>query len=145
MALGEIQWLQWKSKSTKERDAKEYEEWAFPYGQAQRDALSAILKSLFPKEENGVALVCFLTAKEIVCRYIQIWDLAEHYDYSRKHLGKDLIRYKRMFGKGKPRYIYTALAFADLAVTPALDYPSETELLAAADALEREVEAALNK
>lgn len=145
MALGDIQWLQWKNKSTRERDAREYEEWAFPYGEKQRDVISSLLKEFFPKEDSGIALVCFLTAKEIVARYKKIWNAGEHYEYTRKSLGKDLNRYKRMFRKGSSRYVYAALSFLDLDITEELAYPETSEILALAETLEKEVTAVLEK
>ena len=72
MALGEIQWLQFKNKKTRERDEREYAEWAFPYGKEQQDKITALLEELDPKESVKVATVCLLTAKEIVERVHKI-------------------------------------------------------------------------
>ncbi len=144
MPIGEYQWLSFKSKKTRERDAKEYEEWAFPYGQAQRDKITELLAELFPKEDRSVALVCHLTAKELVSRYHDIYDLPEHHDFAYKNMAKDFKRYKRMFGKGAARFIYAALGMADLDITEELNYPSADEFRAKAAELEILFDHALN-
>ena len=144
MAIGDYQWLSFKSKKTRERDAKEYEEWAFPFGQRQRDAVTAILKELFPREDDSIALICHLTAKELASRYHDIIDLPEHRDFALKNMAKDLKKYRRMFGKGNARFVYAALGMADLEITEALNYPTADELRAKGAELEILFDHALN-
>ena len=144
MAIGDYQWLSWKSKKTRERDAKEYEEWAFPFGQRQRDAVTELLKQLFPREDTPVALVCHLTAKELVSRYHDIFDMPEHHDFAVKSMAKDFKRYRRMFHKGEARFIYAALGMADLDITEELNYPTPDELRAKGAELEILFDHALN-
>lgn len=143
MAIGDYNFLTWKNKKTRERDAKEYEEWAFPFGAEHREKLTALLKELFPKEDSSVAMVCHLTAKELVSRYIGIMDEPEHHDFAVKNLAKDLKKYRRMFRKGNARFIYATLGRIDLAITEELNYPSVDEILAQAEALEKDLNAAL--
>ncbi len=138
MALGEIQWLQFKTKRTRERDAREYEQWAFPFGNRQRDMISKILKELLPNEDEKVALVCFLTAKEIVSQVHQIMFLPEHHAYAYASMLHDFTRYKRMFRPKETRSLYCALAVADLEIDENLDYPSAEELQKRADEFENE-------
>ena len=144
MAMGDYQWLSFRNKKTRERDAKEYEEWAFPYGTAQREKIISILKELFPKEDTSVALVCHLSAKELVSRYIEVYDIPEHHEFAVKSMAKDFKKYKRMFRKGNARFIYAALGKADLKITEELNYPSVEELLAQAEVMEQEFTTALN-
>ena len=40
-----------KTRKQRERDAKKFDRWAFPYGDPQRQKLIAILKELLPKED----------------------------------------------------------------------------------------------
>ncbi|MBQ8830748.1 MAG: hypothetical protein IJ017_04030 [Oscillospiraceae bacterium] len=128
MALGEIQWLQFKNKKTRERDEREYAEWAFPYGKEHEEKVTALLKELDPKESPQVAKVCLLTAKEIAERVHKIIDMPEHRDYAIKCLAKDLKRYKSIFRKPEYRAIYCVLGFIELDMTPALNYPTADEI-----------------
>ncbi|MBR6951132.1 MAG: hypothetical protein IKH56_05305 [Oscillospiraceae bacterium] len=144
MAIGDYQWLSFKNKRTRERDAKEYEEWAFPYGQRQRDRITELLAQLFPKEEPSMALVCHLTAKELVSRYHDIIDLPEHHDFAMKNMAKDFKKYRRMFHKSETRFVYAALGMADLDITEDLNYPTLEELRAKGAELEILFDRALN-
>lgn len=128
MALGEIQWLQFKNKKTRERDEREYAEWAFPYGKEHQDKVTALLKELDPKESSQVALVCLLTAKEIYERVNQIIDMPEHRDYAYKNLAKDFKRYKSIFRNIEKRALYCALARVELDITESLDYPPADDI-----------------
>jgi hypothetical protein len=138
--LGDIQWLQWKSKKERARDEKEYNEWAFPYGEAQAEKVKAILHELFPKESEGVNLVCFLTVKEMfsdsVCE--AYYSPALH-DKAVNIIRKDLKRYKKLFTKGTDTTYY-ALGMADNQIGPELDYPSIDELRATAKHLDEEIQ-----
>ena len=128
MALGEIQWLQFKNKKTRERDEREYAEWAFPFGQEQQDKVTALLKELDPKESTPVATVCLLTAKEIAERVHQIINMPEHQEYAIKCLAKDFKRYKSIFRKPEKRALYCVLGFIELEMTEELNYPSADEI-----------------
>ena len=128
MALGEIQWLQFKNKKTRERDEREYAEWAFPYGKEQQDKVTALLKELDPKESSKVALVCLLTAKELYERVAQIIDMPQHRDYAYKCLAKDFKRYKSIFKNLEKRAIYCTLGRIDLNMTEELNYPTADEI-----------------
>lgn len=139
MALGEIQWLQFKNKKTRERDEREYAEWAFPYGEEHKDKLTALLKELDPKESSKVAMVCLLTAKEIAERVHKIIDMPEHREYAIKSLAKDLKRYKSIFRNPENRAIYCVLGFIELEMTPELNYPTADEIREKAAALHTEL------
>ena len=128
MALGEIQWLQFKNKKTRERDEREYAEWAFPYGKEQQEKVTALLKELDPKESSQVAMVCLLTAKEIYERVAQIIDMPQHRDYAYKNLAKDFKRYKSIFKNLEKRALYCALGRVDLDITAELNYPTADEI-----------------
>jgi len=143
MAIGDFQWLSFRNKKTRERDAKEYAEWAFPFGDAQREKIVGILKELYPKEDASVALVCHLTAKELVSRYYEVYNMPEHHEFAVKSMAKDFKKYRRMFRKGNSRFVYAALGKFDLEITAALDYPSISEINAEAEKLEAEFNAAL--
>ncbi|MCF0121240.1 MAG: hypothetical protein HUJ65_06335 [Oscillospiraceae bacterium] len=122
--LGDIPWLSWKSKSAQEKESEEYEKWAFPYGQPQRDKIEAILKELLPKEKPQIALIAFLTCKEIFGRSYTGDGM---YDYALKRTKKDVKRYKT-FVRKKDAPKYVALAVADVMITSDLEYPSMEKL-----------------
>lgn len=142
MALGEIQWLQFKGKKAREKDASDYKKWAFPYGQIQQDKITQLIRDLIPGEDIQIGTVCFLTAKEILEPVHQIMFLPEHKDYAYGNILSDLTRYKRMFKPSKKvfkngnsenqilstRSYYAALALADLEIDQDLNYPSVEDL-----------------
>ena len=137
--LGEIQWLQFKSKRERARDDKEYNEWAFPYGEAQREKLSAILKELFPKENPKISLVCFLTTKEMFSNNVcEAYYSPALHDKAVNIIRKDLKRYRKLFSKGTDT-TYFALGMADNQIGPELNYPSIEELRATAKHLDEEI------
>ena len=49
-----------KTRKQRERDAKNFDRWAFPYGDPQRQKLIEILKELLPKEDPKAALAVYL-------------------------------------------------------------------------------------
>lgn len=63
--LGENNIFTWKNKKVRKREEEEYAKWAFPYGQPQRERLTALLRSIFPHEAEPAALVSFLTCREL--------------------------------------------------------------------------------
>ena len=65
MALGEFKLFQFKSKAQREKEEKEYASWAFPYGDLQRENLTALISELKPKEPSQMLLFSYLTCKEI--------------------------------------------------------------------------------
>ena len=138
--LGEIQWLSFKGKKQQQREQEEYNLWAFPYGQAQQDALRARLKELFPKEDPRFALICVLTTKEIFSDVVQEgYYSPEYHDLALNIIRKDLKRYRRLFRKGTST-TYMALGMADKEIGPELQYPTKEELLATAKHLDEEIE-----
>lgn len=145
MALGDIQWLQWKNKSTRERDEQEYAQWAFPFGDAQKEKIIQILHELVPKEDSSIALVCFLTTKEIISKVHQIYSIAAHRDFALESINKDLKRYKRLFRPKDTNVLYCALALADIDITRELKYPSVEELRTSASELAKSLQALNNK
>lgn len=128
MALGDIQWLQWKSKKTQTRDEEEYAEWAFPHGDEQKEKIFEILSEIMPGELREVSMVCFLTVKEIVCRYNKIYNMPEHRDYALERMNKDFKRYRRLFRNQEHIKMCCALSFIDIDITGELLYPPVEEI-----------------
>ena len=123
--LGEIPWLTWKSKSAQAKEQEEYEQWAFPYGEEHREKVEVLLKEYFPKENKQVALVAFLTCKELYSRSMATCDT---YENALKRMKRDMRRYRTVIKK-KQMPLYSALAIADARITPELIYPPRERIM----------------
>ena len=133
MGLGEIQLLTWKSKATQQKEAEEYEKWAFPYGQAQRDALQKLLFAVYPKASLPETLIPFLTCKEL------------YEDFLNKHGSSDAAvdvminkqkKYKSVIKK-KDMTTYIALVLADASIDEQCEYPAAEDIFAKKGVLEK--------
>ncbi len=131
MALGEFKFYLWRSKADVQKEAQDYEAWAFPYGQKQRERLVKLLLELFPKESEATTLIPFLTAKELFLNYRKSSDMTD--DAVEKML--EMKKYKRVIRK-KEMAMYTALAVADSQLTDAVEYPTADEIRAMAKGFE---------
>jgi len=122
--LGEMQLFNWKSKKQQAKEAAEYEVFAFPHGAKQREILEGYFEELFPEEKVPVALVAFLSCKEV---YVEL--LAQTDDQVRiiASMKKNLAKYKRFIPK-KDLTTYLALVVVDSNVDENLDYASIDEI-----------------
>ena len=57
-------WFSLKSPEQRAKEMREYERWAFPFGQAQREMIFDILKELLPEEDPKMAMTVYLTGRE---------------------------------------------------------------------------------
>lgn len=119
-----------KSKEEREREARQMQCASFPYGKAQHDAVTALLKALLPEEPEALAQTIYLIGKRAYLQDLELGEpdpalpLNETLPKTFRVLGKQL------FGKHReklPRYL--ALILADHAVDETLQYPSPEELL----------------
>ena len=124
--LGEISWLTWKSRDAQQKELEEYTLWAFPYGDAQREKITTLLHELFPHESESVALVAFLTCKELFTRSYKDPKL---FDFALDSMKKGFKRYKKLIPK-KYAPICMALVIADVHISEALLYPSADDIIA---------------
>jgi len=132
MALGENPIFSWKSKSARKKEQAEYEVWAFPYGQKQRENLQELLLTIFPKETVPTTLIPFLTCKEL-------FDMALENrtpDMAVDALINSQKKYKRII-KQKDMPTYVALVLADAEIDENANYPSADEIRARARELEK--------
>jgi len=120
MALGDIKMFQFKSKEQRDREAKEYAEWAFPYGDLQRDNLSALIKELVPKAYMPVCLTAFLTCKEL---YDKALTNSETQEEAVDHM-INVIRGHEQLLKPSETPLYLALVIADAYIDERCEYPS---------------------
>ena len=126
-----------KTRKQRERDAKRFDRWAFPYGDAQRQKLIGILKELLPKEDPKAALAVYLMGREAYKGSFKddAEDLAERTE-ERKLRALDYILKEQLFGRYK-KFIpyYKVLVLADAHVDETLNYPSVEELRRRAEEL----------
>jgi hypothetical protein len=122
--LGEISWLTWKSRKQKAKEEAEYRQWAFPYGEPQREKVTALLSVLFPHEKPPIALIAFLTYKEL---FYDAQVPGAPYDEAIRITKKFAKKYRHM---AKKEFIptYLALVVADYEIDSELNYPTAEEI-----------------
>jgi len=124
MALGEFKLFQFKSRKQLEKEEKQYAEWAFPYGELQRENLTALIKELAPKQPLQICLASFLTCKEI---YEDVLKNSESSSAANEKMLKSVRNYGQLI-KSKEMPFYLALVLADSKVDEACLYPSAEEI-----------------
>ena len=137
MALGEYQLFTWKSKATQQKEQEEYEVWAFPHGEKQREALQKLLFDIYPKETVPTTLIPFLTCKEL---YEGVLKKSGSRDGAIDILINKQKKYKQLIKK-KSMTTFLALVLADAEIDEQCEYPSAEAILARVqelDALRRE-------
>ena len=134
MPLGEIPIFSWKSKATKAKEAAEYEKWAFPHGQKQRENLEKLLLAIFPKEIISHTLIPFLTCKELYETVIQNNSCSS--DDAVDLLINTTKNYKRIIKKDNMT-TYIALVLADARIDENAEYPTAESILQHRDELEK--------
>ncbi|NMA25071.1 MAG: hypothetical protein GX936_05320 [Clostridiales bacterium] len=130
MGLGDFNFFIWKSKAQIQKEQEEYEKWAFPYGQPQREKLVKLMLEIFPKENEATVLIPFLTCKELFCNLAKTPDLV---DAAINKLLTDIKKYKRIIRK-QDMPTYVALVVADSKVDERLEYPTAQEIKDMAEA-----------
>ena len=120
MALGEYRIFSWKSKAAQEKEQEEYDAWAFPYGEKQREALQALLFEIYPKESVPTTLIPFLTCKEL---YEGMLKNAGSSDAAVDTMINKQKKYKQIIRK-KTMATYLAVVLADADVDEQCSYPS---------------------
>ena len=135
MGFGE--WFTFKSAKQKAREAKMFAQWAFPYGEAQKEKVLQLIRELMPKEDPRSGLAVFLMGRQAYRGSFQDdpEDLAERTEEDKMAaLDKTLIN--QLYGKYK-KFIpyYKALILADLDVNETLNYPSVEELRSRAETM----------
>ena len=131
------EWFTFKTAKQRARDERNYARWAFPYGDAQREKIMALIVELLPKEDPKAALSIFLMGRQAYRGSFRDdpEDLAERTEQD-KMAALDQILQTQLFGRYK-KFIpyYKVLILADLAVDETLNYPSVEELRRRAEEL----------
>jgi len=120
MALEQFNLFRPKSKEQRENEEKEYAAWAFPYGEMQKDRLSALLKELIPKSSSPLNLFSFLTCKEL---YEKTFEASESREDTIIKFMNAIKSQKQMIKKSEIP-IYLALVIADAEIDENCDYPT---------------------
>ena len=130
-------WFTFKSAKQRAREQKQYDRWAFPYGDAQKEKLIQIVKELLPKEDPKAALAVFLMGRQAYGGSFKDdpEDLAERTEAT-KLKSLDYLLSTQLFGRYK-KFIpyYKALVLADSKIDETLNYPSVEELRRMAEEL----------
>jgi len=132
MALGEFRLFQFKSRDQREKEEREYALWAFPYGDLQRENLTALMRELKPKESMPICIASFLTCKEIYESTLGKSETREDTIYKMLNVIKS---YDQLI-KTKEMPMYLALVLADEDVDENCEYPSADEITASIQKLE---------
>ena len=125
MALGEYQLFTWKSKATQQKEQEEYEVWAFPHGEKQREALQKLLLEIYPKESVPTTLIPFLTCKEL---FEGVLKKAGSRDGAIDTMINKQKKYKQIIKK-KTMSTYLALVLADADIDEQCNYPSAETII----------------
>ncbi|MCL2124540.1 MAG: hypothetical protein FWH33_00945 [Oscillospiraceae bacterium] len=133
MALGEFSLFTWKSKATQAKEQEDYEKWAFPYGEKQRENLQALLHDVYPKETAAGTLIPFLTCKEL---YEGLLRKTNSVDETLEVLINKQKKYKQLIRK-KEMTTYIALVQADAKVGESCEYPPVEAIRARVEELDR--------
>ena len=126
-----------KTKKQREREERQFDRWAFPYGLPQREKVEVLIRELLPKEDPKAGLALYLIGRQAYRGSFKDdpEDLAERTE-ERRLKALDYQLSEQLFGRYK-KYIpyYKALVLADAQVDETLNYPSIEELRRMAEKL----------
>ena len=137
LIMGFSEWFTFKTAKQRAREEKMFAKWAFPYGDAQKEKVTQIIRELMPKEDPKTGLALFLMGRQAYRGSFKDdpEDLAERTDED-KMAALDRTLESQLFGQYK-KFLpyYKVLVLADVDVDESLNYPSVEELRARAEAL----------
>ena len=123
-------WFTFKTAKQRARDERNYARWAFPYGDAQREKITELIRELMPKEDPKAGLSVFLMGRQAYRGSFRDdpEDLAERTAQDQMN-ALDQVLENQLFGRYKKLIpYYKELVLADLEVDESLRYPSAQEL-----------------
>ena len=134
---GIADWLTFKSAKQRAKEEKQYARWAFPYGEAQKEKVTQIIRELLPKEDPKAALALFLMGRQAYRGAFNDdpEDLEERTE-EEKITALDKMLAVQLCGRSK-KYIpyYKVLVLSDLDIDETLNYPTAEELRRRAEEL----------
>lgn len=137
-----LDWFTSKSPEQAREDSQRYDQWAFPHGTPQKDAMLGLLAQFFPKEDKKLSLVTYLIVKEAYCGNFRTTASMEELSHSeRLKLAMKALKKKLTGPQRKQIPMYLALILADAQVDESLQYPSTTQLQESAQQLQQEIDA----
>lgn len=123
-------WFTFKTAKQRARDERNFARWAFPYGDAQREKITELIRELMPKEDPKAGLSVFLMGRQAYRGSFRDdpEDLAERTAQDQMN-ALDQVLENQLFGRYKKLIpYYKELVLADLEVDESLHYPSAQEL-----------------
>ena len=135
-----MEWLGFKTAKQRALEAKRYDKWAFPYGQAQKEKVTQILRELLPEEKPKMAMLVYLQGKQGYTggNAAQGKPQRDCSDEKRVYYAQWAMEttLRGKLRKRMPRYL--ALIIADQQVDASLEYPSAEQLTQMAEELDKQ-------
>lgn len=137
--MGFTDWFAFRTKAQKQAEARRYAHWACPYGEEQRQKLTALLAAILPQEGAQLGMTCYLSGREAYHGGTQPPDAAADPDTAEEKRIRAAKTLRRLLqGRiGKEMALYLALIEADAQVDARLCYPPPDVLLADGEELLR--------
>lgn len=135
-----FRWLSYRSPRQEKRDARKYDRWAFPYGEAQQSAVQRLLAELLPGEVPRIAMARYLIGREgYLGDYEETAEDREGVTRQDSRRTAAILLRRQVHGASDEEEIgrYLALIEADATVDEGLHYPTAAQLAEEARALAR--------
>ena len=137
--MGFTDWFAFRTKAQKQAEARRYAHWACPYGEEQRQKLTALLAAILPQEGAQLGMTCYLSGREAYHGGTQPPDAAADPDTAEEKRIRAAKKLRRLLqGRiSKEMALYLALIEADAQIDEQLCYPAPDALLADGDEILR--------
>ena len=118
----------WKSAAAQKKEQKEYEKWAFPHGEKQRENMISLLTDVFNKNDK-FNLFTYLTCKEMYEKATE--DLGSRDDALEMLITNRLNMKQQVIKKPNQNewLIYIALVLADEDIKEDCEYPTKDMII----------------
>lgn len=135
--MGIMDLFTYKSPRQRAKEKKRYAQWAFPYGESQRQQIVRLLEELMPKEPAEIALATYLIGREA---YGGSWDMepeeqVERTEQERLAAAAQTLANHLRGNSRKYLPYYLALILADAGIGADLQYPTAEQLRERAQSL----------
>ena len=130
-------WFTFKSAKQRAKEEKLFARWAFPYGDAQKEKITQLIREMMPKEDPKAGVAIFLMGRQA---YSGAYDddpeeLQERTEVQKLESLHKLLE-NQLFGRYRKLLpYYKVLVLADAKIDENLNYPSAEELLRQAEEL----------
>ena len=137
--MGFAEWFSFKSKAEKERELRQYEKWAFPFGSAQKEKLTQLVAELLPEEPGKAAMMIYLMGREGYRGSVKEDPEEIAAKPKERRMRRAMAQVDSMLPNRRKKKLlsrYVALILADSEVDETLNYPSVEQLRRQAEELE---------